>query len=499
MSISLKRKHSGASTVRSNCGSIGLVLICLALLIGVAIGIIQLCLIFGGSQSVRNAVDAGALNVATHAVDLKTVPAQTYKDCADTSGSIGLANVNRVIGKALLICANAAQAQASGQAGSCSGSASSAYAEAQAITQGLTSQLMNSGIMEKYFNQLAHSNDEKEANLLVAFVHRGETSNIGFKKKQIPQGTKIPGAEFIPGYTPITAGGQVFCFVTFRQGEMPHLIATEEFAKNTQQASPLPAKGVVPNAFHVSGKITQQDVVMEANACAVANPLLNYDLSIPHAYVQIKINPTPVNWTVNNKTAGVTKYEFSPKEDWGVHSYLLSPKSTMNGYASLGNEYGSKSGQVSLLDVIMAVPGDHEPALEAVVQRLSEIDSGFSEKTLVKLLKSQNVQPQVYDYVLYPQYSTPDNTRPKIVISTQDNVKAPWYQFEDPEGTAETIATDQLTNAPNRNWEQIIGEFKDLTRKVEVKGKLLWSPGTGYHQNLGVLNIQRMATVSWKG
>src|ERR1700679_3276284 len=80
-------------------------------------GVFQLYLVMGGSREVRNAVDAGALNLSKRIFELRIPTDPSYNDVADSNGQIGMSNINRGWGKAYLINANAQQMQSDNQVG----------------------------------------------------------------------------------------------------------------------------------------------------------------------------------------------------------------------------------------------------------------------------------------------------------------------------------------------------------------------------------------------
>ncbi|MBZ0184778.1 MAG: hypothetical protein K8F91_00900, partial [Candidatus Obscuribacterales bacterium] len=87
--------------------SIALVVVCVFLCVLLICFCFNFGMIMGGSQQVRNAVDAAVLNVAKRVVESKVVVNSAFEDCADTSGQVGISNIARVWGKAMLINANA--------------------------------------------------------------------------------------------------------------------------------------------------------------------------------------------------------------------------------------------------------------------------------------------------------------------------------------------------------------------------------------------------------
>lgn len=502
-----RRSKSGAAT--------GLVVALAFVLIIVIVAAIKLSMTLSSSQAVRNSVDAAALNIATHVPDMKSPPgSEMYKDCVDITGKIGLTNINRVWGKALLISANAAEMQNSGQAGSAEGGASKAMDAAKDVNGKLHDVVSNadglgayvdpgkSGATEKpaAASKTGGSDQSQAPQFDSAYVHKGDESNISINPAQLPDGIKLDvepvdtgDGKYLAGYKPIKINGKDFMFVPFRRHEMPHLISREEFLANKSIPAQAPS-GLAPNAFFAAGKLGGGSTV--ASASAVANPQHTYELAIPCAYVWIKLEPTKTTWLVNNKEVNTSTYEFQPTEQWKVESYKVGCD-YINGYATLGKEFGSSS--PSLYKVITAFGGTYDPIFQKMKQRLSEVDPGFSKDQLLSLLKSQPVTPGVYDYVIYPKYATLDHTHPSITIAAKNDVTEPWFVAAPPEGTESTLTEDYGKDEPNSNRAQIVGIWILGEHHVEVRGKLKWTPGTGAAQNLGMLKVERQAKVTFEG
>lgn len=490
-----------------------LVVACLLVLTMGAFAAMQFGVLTGGSLQVRNAVDAGALAIAARATDVPVPPSAAYSDVANSSGQITLTNINRVIGKAFLINLNAQSMQNSGQSGQSQGNAAQALNGANNISQNLVAALTDGEFLNTTFNQMgtsggasgggsgAQSGNQKGSkkgtpHFGTGFVHGGQTSNLSANNSQFPPGTNLNVNGMLPGYTQLMANGQPFYFVPFKQGEKSHLISTDEF--NSGASPPANWQAPVPNAFQAQGNIGP-NVGLNSVASAVTNPQVNYQLSIPHAFVDIQFPQTNVTWQVNGKQAGAnTTYGTTQTTQNGIQNYKLGCKSKLNGYASLGNEY--KGGTV--LAAINGVPGTqaHQQALIDLTQRLAEIMPGFTLNQLTTLLSNQQLQPNTTDYILYPVYTTADNTNPQIVISPKSSVKAGWFNpGATPDGTAKSLGSETLQDSPNSSWGQVIGAWQLQTHHVTVNGQVMWTPGTGYDQNLGVIQFNRTAQVTFTG
>jgi hypothetical protein len=173
----------------------------------------------------------------------------------------------------------------------------------------------------------------------------------------------------------------------------------------------------------------------------------------------------------------------------------------VNGYASLGNEYEkqAKGGSLTVLSAINALPGNHEAAMKNLTQRIKEIDPSFSRNSLDALLKSQQLIDDEFDYLIYPKYNTADNTNPKIVISPRSNAQASWLNRNSlPDGGTAQVGSELLEDDPNSSWAQVRAKpnqtrpvWKLDDKHVKVTGKIMWTPGSGYNQCLGMVSFDR--------
>lgn len=486
---------------------------CAFVLVLVIMAVIQVSMKLSSSQMVRNSVDAGVLNIATHVPDLKTgTGAPFFSDCNDITGAVGLTNINRVWGKAMLINANAQDMASSGQAGSSAASAGQAFDGAEGLTDKLQKDLTDKEAMDQLFKvqqdkkpvtvikKASGGGDSEDSKFNTAYLHRGDESNISIDPSQFPGDTgdnlepiTKASALWLGGYKDLKVNGKQFMFVPFRLGEMPHLVSPEEFQGN-QQIPEGAMSALPPNAFHGSGTLEGTGGTAAANA--IANPQHTYQLAIPHAYVLIKLEKNQVNWTVNGTEVTTSTYEFAPEQQWKIQNHAVGCMSKLNGYASLGNEYT----HTDLLSILTALPGNHEPAFAKMLQRIKEIDPGMTLAAMKSLLKAQQVIPDEYDYVLYPTYKTADNTQPTIKFAPLSQVSESWFKIAKPDGTEKTVVTEKETqDDPNTNWGQVLGTWVLTSHQVDENGSVMWTPGTGLNQCLGTLRLQRIVDVKFGG
>lgn len=501
-----RRTKSGASVI----------LICF---LAVGLGIVayfafQYYLLMGGSSELRNAVDAGAINVSKRVFQLRVPAKGEFSDCADTSGRIGLSNVNRVWGKAYLINANMEEMQRDGLAKPEAGSnADMAYQQAQNINDMIAGKLKSKHLLDKYFNQVANSrqasmlgadatvNTEENGMWATAMVDRGAESNLKVSQPQLPKGARlnrVKGAA--AGYTPVTANNKVFCFVPFKQGEMPHLISDFYFDKNRGDTNPVPnAPNPLPNAFKESGAVNTTNVALSAAASAVANPGQTYDLAMPHCFVSL-IFTNRARWFVEKKQITDTEYGTVPEVQWGVKRIPLGPPcgGKLDGYGKLGNEYT----RGSIWAVINSIPGDHTPALAPMLQRIREIDPRYSMNKLVALLRNAPFQPGASRYFIYPEYRTQDLTDPQIKIAPDTGGLPPWLNPNTLLDGMETNVFQEPVSVddPNSNFQVITeGKYSNGKHEARNSGSIKWTPGTGFGGCLGSLRLARQTDLYFSG
>lgn len=499
--------------------ALGLVIVSAFLLVACILGLFQLSMLMGGSRQVRNAVDAGVLNISKRIVEVKIPVTEKFTDVADSTGSVSLSNVNRIWGKAYLINANAEAMKADGQANSdTQAGADGAYALARNLNDALFNQVSSDNVLNLYFQQLAH---QREARMLgegtkverskvetcsIAMVDRGAESNLSFSGGQMPgrvspKSRKFGGKSFFSGYVPMKANEKDFCFTSFRQGEMPHLIDDAYFENNSAVKPTGSSYSPLPNAFKRYGEVEAPAGKLTAVACAVANPQRSYNVAIPYSFVTIQIGNT-AKWYVEGKKIKETTYGFKTEEQKEIKDFPLSTGGKLYGNASLGNEYSAAS---TLLDVINAVPGNHNSAFKKLVQRVQEIDPAFSMEKLMKLLESQVFTKTSADgslppskYFIYPTYTSPDKTDPTIKIGSSKGDLPSWLNPDNPPDGLEKLVMqeDKMRDKPNFCWCYVVGGSSPTVKHyTDVYGNIMWQPGTGYGQHLGELRFARLTEI----
>lgn len=540
---------------KSKGSAFAIVAVCALLIIIAIVSGFRMSVFLGGSQEMKNSVDAGALNVAKRVFEIKANPTSSsskqglgYDDVADSQRTISLANINRVWGKSFLVNANA-QSMSNQGYGSAGNSPREAFETARAINDELYKNITNKSALSVYFNQLVSS---KPAKLLgrggtvtaadtsdwgSAALYRGEESNIEVNDPQtIPSGitanlhTKF-NQTYLQGYNPSEANGNHFCFVTFHSNEASHLVSNSTFDQWKDVAVQNSTVMALPNTFRESGQISEQ-VQLAATASAVANPMRTYELAIPHSFVAIKLSSI-ATIRLDDGHGHTSTYPQTPYySDTGTiqpfksvdlekkrytypysSSKWLGTSGLLSGYVSLGNELQPDN----LWQAINALPGDHSAAISVVLQRVKEFKPGYTQAELQNLLKSQrlvNDGEETVTYYIYPKYSTPDNTSAQVAVGTSGQLPGWLNSSASPEGSSKTIVKEQTQrDKPNTAWSTIIdGHYEiPMTRKPDwpsysadvhrtaLSGTLSWQPGTGWNQCLGVLSINRKTDVIFTG
>ncbi len=511
---SMKENRSKLNRQRQSTGaSLALVAVCAGLIILFLIVCFQMAQQMGGLQELNYTADSAALNTAKRSMEVKVGTGPLYSDCADSTGMVGLANINRVWGKAFLINANVEEMMANQElTDQATNSGNNAFAAAQQINDNLCSEVGSIPILNSFFDQIA---GQRLAKLLgnatlqptdkiacagfwrSSLVYRGDESNLAFRSNQIPgplnsqiQGISTAGQTFLQGYTPLQANDKSFYFVPFHPVEMPHLISETLFKQNTADINQLDnIVNPLPNAFACYGQKP-----MNTNAFAIANPQKQYNLSIPHAFASINLINTAY-WIVQDKQVNVTTYGYTPETQWGARQIPLGGTNNnhLDGYASLGNEFSGNT----LWAAVQSVQGDSSQALALLLQKIQEIKGDFTQANLQQFLQQQTLVPDVTTYIIYPNYTSPDNTNPSMQIAPVSANSARttlphWLNASaSNEGQTKTVLSQEPTqDQPNFDWEMVTGPgYHASGNWTMVEGALDWQPGTGTNQTLGQLSV----------
>lgn len=314
-------------------GAIAFSAILAMVLVLVGVGFLFISMFMGGGREIKNAVDAGALNVGKQVVDNISVDLsgddnqQFFKDVTDNNdGKVNLRNINRVWAKAMLVALNSDAAGGSGDSG-----AQSAYEGAQAISDALNAKLVAQANLWGFFTDYAQRNSVRmlgngtttavlpgagwqtslmdrlaESNVVVnnvrdSFKGIGYTISNDFYEActRFPAPQDANGKEFLIGYKPLTVKGRTYWQVPFQFEEKPHLVASSTFASNQQPPNTLPApwQTAVPNGFSVEGQVVRPDGHNQlAKSWVLTNPHQSFPMAIPHSYIHIHLDDMKSHW-----------------------------------------------------------------------------------------------------------------------------------------------------------------------------------------------------------
>jgi hypothetical protein len=498
-----QRSTYGASLYLIIACGFGLVLLIYALF--------QLSMIMGGSRQVRNAVDAGALNVSKRMMEIRVPVDPNYADVADTNGKVGMSNINRLWGKAYLINANIEEMQKSQQLGpKASGNGDTSYQIAQRLNDALFAEIASTKNQDIYFHQMA---GRRTASLInpgmgidkskattgsIALVDRGDESNLTMTPSQLPDGiavTKVDRGDksYMAGYVPMTANNKKFTFTTFHEGEQPHLISDAVFDKNRADVAPVGDNGtVIPNAFRQFAEASNGQTGVSAVASAVANPIRTYAMTIPQSYITIKVKNTSL-WLVDKKFVKKIDYKCKPETVHGLKDYQTDTR-VINCFADLGGEY--KTGN-NIMAIIKALDADYKPALKKLLQRIQGMDPKFTMARLTKLLEEQLYSEDVGMYYIFAKDDSADHTDPQITIQPDTGALPPWIdpkkQDEDLDGLIKDLVKEPMTTDQFAHARQSPGGTPQPY--AETNGVMLWRPGSGFTKAVGYLFIQRLTTL----
>ncbi len=518
--------------VRTKRGStLGLVAMC-ALLIIIALGAaFQLMIWLGGSQELKNSVDAGSLNVAMRATEIR-VPAPReggYDDVADCNGRVGLSNINRVWGKAYLINANGDDMAKGGYATPLSASATkSAYNLAVRLNDQLYNALTSGASSDVHFNQMSSSKPAKllksggnvssshDTDWSTACMYPGEESNITFDPGSLPPGTqpnqiKMNDKIYLQGYNGMDADGRKFCFTTFHSNEAPHLITVGTF-ENAKNSAINSATTPIPNAFKTAGQLSG-NLSLNAAAAAVANPMLTYQLQLPRSFVEVEIvnqaaavvQGTVLENKVYSASTGRTTYK--PRN----YDLRAPGEGKLTAYGLLGQEYTDPT----LWGGIHAIQGDKTVALPKLLQRIREMRPGYTDEQFKKLLRKIPMPDTAAKYHAFIYCNDGCNATGELpplsygLIYENDDgnetiVNMPkWIPIVGAEELAEgleiKIAEEYDDKQLNKAFSTIIGPYPTDIHGASETGVVKWKPGTGFQNNLGVLSIHRQTMLRFTG
>jgi hypothetical protein len=507
------------------------VLIIVLLMVGIAFFLISLY--FGGAQETKDAVNAGALNVAKKALDI-TVPLgggdeQFFADVAD-NGNVSLRNINRVWSKALFVAVNAEGAQKDGgHEGSGDSSAQAAHQAAKSISDALAAKLSTPTELYGFFDDYAKANSVRMlgtqaqveklpgADWNTAFLRKDFESNIQFmdnlppnysnsalftasKRNPIPQDAQ--GKQYVVGYKPLHVMNLDFWNVPYPFEQHPHVVDRKYYDDN--KTKPLQSGGAswdkpVPNAFGVAGG-TKKSVTYDETAVSwvETNPQKVFPMQFPHGFIRVILKKNTLGWCLDfpAEDAAIQKQDYK-FELMDSHDSIPFPTGCgeVRGTCYAGNEYPLGT----LYNGICALPttGGSDPlsgnAFDYMLQRVKEMVPGYTKAQFLAKLNTTFISHDADDqtFFIYPNSDNSD-----ITISAENSASLPSGCNKDakPDGTQQTLDTE--IPVPMLNFATFTfdcyGSWGPYPTYSQVHAERKWKPGSGWDGGcLGELEVHR--------
>ncbi len=295
---------------RQRGATLGLVAACVFLVIIVGVGFFFLSKIIGGGREVANATDAGALNVAKHAVRRGAVSLAKY-GLTDEFGeltepknsNVDLVTYNRLVAQALIVGKNA-EVENTPLA---KGNANFLAGQVKQVGLELKSNLEAAGTLDADFTDIASRNNTKMWNgspvnlngqVVAGYMKRGSSTNIyfdpatlaalggwpGLKLNTLAQLSKS-GHQYMAGYESQTVMGNPFMMgVPVLPQTKPHLVDHGQFTATAFDAN------TPPNAFRTNGRALEAKSgnIGGTVACAIVGTIdKDFMAVIPRGYLRV--------------------------------------------------------------------------------------------------------------------------------------------------------------------------------------------------------------------
>jgi hypothetical protein len=520
MRVNSKQKQKGGTL------AFAVVLILVIILIG--IGFFALSLYFGGAQETKDAVNAGALNVAKKALTinspLSSDPSQKFFSDVVDSNEVNLVTINRVWSKALFVAINAEAAKNDGGHDGTGGqSAAAAHDAAMAISDALAKQLNTPTNLYTYFDQYSQQNSVRmlglgaqvqrnpTADWVNSYLERTYESNVEFANnipstftntssiftatKRKPQPGDAAGRQWLAGYTPLHVMDQDFWQVAFPFEQKPHIVDRSFFTQNDQTPLTVGTSNwstPVANAFGVAG--TTQKTSSGLNETAVSwaetNPQKVYPMVFPNAFVRIVIKKNTLQWLMDEAPMNSEDYGFISDSKDSVPVYAEC--GDVRGTAYVGNEYIPPT----LYKAICAVPPINGHAMDYLLQRVQEMIPNYSMTNLVAHLNTCPILPDAEDQTFY-LYPIANNTDVVVTPDAATFLPSGCDKGVSADGTEQTLDHEGPVPFPNFATQTFdcYGSYTWPT-PCFLEGDRTWVPGTGWNGGcLGELRIHRTTTV----
>jgi hypothetical protein len=517
-------------------GTLALSTILIIVLIVIGIAFFTLAMFFGGASEVKDAVNAGGLNVAVQAltspqttISLTSDPGQQYfKDVTpNQNGQVNLVNINRVWAKALFVAINSdGAAQDGGHDGSSSNSAQAAQAAAQAISDALATNLNTQSNLWQFFNAYAMANSVRMLGLganvsaaqgsawRTACLERSFEGNIQYENnlpvnysnaalftstQRKPPPAAAQGVQWIVGYQPLQVANQTFWQVAFPFEQKPHLVDYTYFDQNSP--TPLTVNGSswatpVPNAFEVAGTSKGGNQANNTSITTVeTNPQKVFPMQIPNAYIRIILKKNTVQFNPNGIPLDNYNYGFEAGSTQDSAPFPIGC-GTMTATAYVGNEYALDTLYQAVTGFIPN-PGN---TMTYLLQRVQEMVPNYSMANLTQKMTFTTISTDDNDQTFFI-YPNSDNSDINIASDSTAQLPSGCDGSATPEGTSQTLDTETDMPLPNFATEDLecYGSYTFPCLSLE-SGTRSWIPGTSWQGGcLGELTISRTTNVYFFG
>jgi hypothetical protein len=295
---------------RQRGATLGLVAACVFLVIIVGVGFFFLSKIIGGGREVANATDAGALNVAKHAIRRGAVPLSKHglldefgELTEPKNSNVDLVTYNRLVAQALIVGRNAEVENTP----TAKGNANFLAGQVRAVGAELKANLEAAGALDSDFTSIASQNNTKMWNgpavgldgaITAGYMKKGSSTNVYFSPATLAamggfsslplskQSAKAePGSKYISGYDPINVFGSAFVMgVPVLPQTKPHLVDHGQFV------STAPDPNVPPNSFRTNSRALEAKSgnIGGSVACAIVGTInKEFSAVIPRGFVRI--------------------------------------------------------------------------------------------------------------------------------------------------------------------------------------------------------------------
>lgn len=273
-------------------GMLSMVVLCVFIVILFGVAFFILAKIIGGQGEVRNATDAGILNVAKKAINKISVPIDPQQDIAQAiypDKQVNLLNYNKLVAQSLLVSLNAQKLGPDSR-----NNAKLVAKEVKEIGKKLTEKINETNLLEKWFVDLSHNNSTKmwgngkvNPDFVKPYYMRRKGSTNIVIGDNFPEGAESPpisdrpGAKYLAGYVPLSNG---LMGVPVFPDSKPHLVDYKDKIEIDDDSTP-------PNAFYVQSKALEghsgtMGGALSAAIVGVVDSQTDFPVSVRGGYIE---------------------------------------------------------------------------------------------------------------------------------------------------------------------------------------------------------------------